>query len=342
MPNLFFQDLYFKIFQSTQVAIAVTDLEGRYILVNDAWCRYMGYTIEQSKNLHINDITAVNDRVESDTNYQKLLAGEVNLLTKRKEYLRSDGKAFWADLYATPLLGTQGEISGVLGVFIDVSNEVKVNKRNADMQEVLENLNQELTATNILYSQQQAELQKAYEYMESLARIDELTGLYNRRVLKEKLEDEFLRANRIDQSCALAIADIDNFKFVNDTYGHDCGDMVLRELSQVFSDEIRSTDVVGRWGGEEFLFILPDTGLKGAKIVLERVLNSVRELRVDYDGTEIKVTISVGVNFYQRGVSKEAVLVDADKALYYGKTNGKDQVVFSDSCAFMESTALKQ
>ncbi len=340
MPDLLFQDLYCKIFQSTQVAIAVTDLGGRFILVNDSWCHYMGYSEEQSKCVHINDITAATDIEESNTNYQKLLSGEINSLTKRKEYIRSDGKAFWADLHATPLRDSNGDISGILGVFIDVSEEVKVHQRNADMQEVMENLNQELMLTNILITKQQLELQKAYTNMESLARKDELTDLYNRRVLNEKLDEEILRTNRIDQNCATALADIDDFKIINDTYGHDCGDMVLRELSKVFTAKIRSTDVVGRWGGEEFLFILPDTDLKGTKIVLERVLNSVRKLHCEYNGTEIKVTITIGVSFYQHGLSKEAILVDADQALYNGKVQGKNQIVFSDSCALDDSQLI--
>jgi len=149
--------------------------------------------------------------------------------------------------------------------------------------------------------------------------------------MEEMLNKEINRSLETKRGFAVGIADIDDFKKVNDTYGHDCGDFVLVKLTQSFLQKIRVTDSVCRWGGEEFLFLFPETIEQGAMIVVERIRKSIEELNIDYRGNLIKVTITIGVSFYngQDNLDGKELVNRADKALYKGKSEGKNKVVFS-------------
>ncbi len=160
-----------------------------------------------------------------------------------------------------------------------------------------------------------------------LAHTDALTGLMNRRKMTDLLHEEMKRMERSDRTFALAIADMDDFKSVNDTYGHDCGDEVLLKASRVFRETCRETDFISRWGGEEFLFLFVETNLEEAKQVAERI-------RVNMGGTPIEClsgarkTISIGLTEYDRKLSLDQMIKRADEALYMAKGRGKDRVAW--------------
>ncbi len=157
---------------------------------------------------------------------------------------------------------------------------------------------------------------------------DELTGLYNRRYLNEIMENEFSRTTRYKTDLSCLLFDIDHFKHVNDTYGHAFGDVVLRGISDCLMHNIRKTDVSFRYGGEEFIILLFNTGIEGARIVAEKI-RSTSESTVHSDGTNTKaVTISVGaasVNHNQPTDDKELIAF-ADRALYRAKEEGRNLV----------------
>jgi len=169
------------------------------------------------------------------------------------------------------------------------------------------------------------ELQLAMEDLNRLARRDTLTQLYNRRVLDEILVQEINRAERSKQGLAVAIADLDNFKLINDTHGHEAGDLALIELARVLREEIRTTDFVGRWGGEEFLFIFPDTSCSGALIVIERVRKSVEELIIPVGNITIRLTVSIGLSYHKDHYEQKNIIDEADKAMYRAKELGKNR-----------------
>jgi len=160
---------------------------------------------------------------------------------------------------------------------------------------------------------------------------DPLTSLCNRRAFDRNLEQELERARRMGESLSVAILDLDNFKKVNDTHGHPCGDEVLVGLSKILLTRVRRYDTAARLGGEEFALLLPGTGLIKSKAMLERILASVRELtfHCSADGSPFHVTCSAGLVCYRGHAGAEEVdLVDlADKALYQAKTQGKNRVV---------------
>jgi diguanylate cyclase (GGDEF)-like protein len=158
---------------------------------------------------------------------------------------------------------------------------------------------------------------------------DPLTGLYNRRYLEETLEREIRRAVRSEQALGVLMLDLDHFKKFNDTYGHDAGDTVLRETASFLSKSIRAEDIVCRFGGEEFVVILPTAELNNAHARAERIRSKLRELTVLHQGQSLGiVTVSVGVAALpEHGTSPRELLDAADAALYRAKREGRDRVV---------------
>ncbi|MBG7076574.1 biofilm formation regulator diguanylate cyclase SiaD [Pseudomonas aeruginosa] len=158
---------------------------------------------------------------------------------------------------------------------------------------------------------------------------DPLTGLPNRRMLLERLREENERSQRHGQSYVLAMLDVDFFKQVNDTWGHDSGDRVLVEIARAMESELREYDLCGRWGGEEFLLLLPQTRLQDAGPVLERVRDSVRTLAVRVGTEALSVTASVGVTEHRIGETNSQTVNRADAALLDAKRSGRDKCVFA-------------
>lgn len=157
---------------------------------------------------------------------------------------------------------------------------------------------------------------------------DALTGLYNRRHFEDNLEREFLRAVRYDNHLSFAMIDIDYFKQVNDTYGHSAGDYVLKEVAYLISQTFRKTDMVFRYGGEEFAVIITETPLSKAVVPLERLRKTVEENNFTYNGQKIDITISIGASEVNEQTNTVHQLFElADKALYKAKESGRNRVV---------------
>ena len=157
---------------------------------------------------------------------------------------------------------------------------------------------------------------------------DALTGLFNRRYLEECLERELLRAARNQRTVGVILVDVDHFKRLNDTFGHEAGDVVLKELAGLFQRVIRGGDIACRYGGEEFTLILPEASLEVARLRAEQTVEAVRHLHVAHRGRTLgPVTISAGVAAYpEQGTVTDDLLRAADAALYRAKHAGRDQV----------------
>lgn len=172
-------------------------------------------------------------------------------------------------------------------------------------------------------------LREASAALEEAAMTDTLTGLRNRRYLMEQLKKESLRGDRQGEYFALAILDIDFFKAINDRFGHEAGDVTLAHVARAIQASIRGYDICGRWGGEEFLIVLPDTNLADAWRVVERVREAITEISLDCleqeDQSSPQVTASIGLAVHQPGESYSAALDRADTALYAAKANGRNR-----------------
>lgn len=174
----------------------------------------------------------------------------------------------------------------------------------------------------------QDELKKANEQLKRLTNIDHLTNLFNRRYLSEILEGEFFRARRNRENLSLVIIDIDFFKNVNDTYGHQNGDVVLASVAGLAQQQLRAYDSAARYGGEEFVLLLPGTSLHGGAMVAERLRQSVLEFSFPPPMQDLTLTISAGVATYPSPHidSVDSLFRQADEALYRAKQNGRNRV----------------
>jgi diguanylate cyclase (GGDEF)-like protein len=162
---------------------------------------------------------------------------------------------------------------------------------------------------------------------------DSLTGLFNRRYLEETLDREVHRATRLQRSVAVIMLDIDYFKRFNDTFGHEAGDTLLRELGSFFKAQIRGGDFACRYGGEEFTLIFPEVSLSNIIQRAERLREGVKDLRVEYHNSELgAITISLGVALFpEHGTTTKMLLHAADAALYQAKHEGRDRVIVAPS-----------
>lgn len=172
-------------------------------------------------------------------------------------------------------------------------------------------------------SEAHAELALRHRALEVAANTDRLTQLYNRQYLDSIIEKEFARATRYQTAFSLILIDCDHFKTVNDTHGHQVGDLVLGELAQLLRESVRASDIVGRWGGEEFLLVLPDTGIASAARLSEK-------LRCAIDSHEFSVvlhkTASFGVTLLRPNETIKEFISRVDQALYRAKQNGRNRV----------------
>ena len=174
---------------------------------------------------------------------------------------------------------------------------------------------------------QKAELTDALTRIQELATRDELTGLANRRHMQQLTELERTRGVRSGHPFCIAVIDIDHFKRINDSHGHPVGDRVLRNFAREALATIRGADVLGRWGGEEFLLMMPNTRANLAKLGVERLRQRAEGMKVDVDGQMLSFTLSAGLVEHLAGESVADAIARADRALYLAKQQGRTQVV---------------
>ncbi|MGD9187433.1 MAG: diguanylate cyclase [Desulfobacteraceae bacterium] len=189
-------------------------------------------------------------------------------------------------------------------------------------QKVLALRNEELLKKNELITEQAQKL-------ELMATRDFLTGLSNRRDFLERAGQEEMRFKRLGRPFALIMLDIDHFKRVNDTFGHACGDKVLTNVSRALEKALRAQDVLARWGGEEFICLLPETGVDGANCAAEKIRTGMEHQRYDCIDDDVPITVTAGVCVYDGSCAIEECIRRADDALYKGKIQGRNKVVLS-------------
>lgn len=219
----------------------------------------------------------------------------------------------------------------------ELITRLEAQLRYRDQQLQLEEINVRLNHEILKAMEIEGELRKSQEELretnrslEELATTDGLTGLLNRRELERYLIDEVGRVERGGASFSVVLADIDFFKRVNDTYGHDCGDVALTTVADILKRETRTVDKVSRWGGEEFLLFLPRTSPTEAVLVADKLRRIVEETPMRCDGGAFSITMTLGVAWFERGSTIDVLLRVVDGALYRGKSDGRNRVVRAD------------
>ncbi len=195
---------------------------------------------------------------------------------------------------------------------IELIARIKTHLEIKTIRDELKEKNKELIALN--------------EQLEEYAIKDTLTKLYNRRMILAKFDEEISRCKRNKEVFSIILLDIDHFKNINDNYGHNFGDEVLTVFANVLTSSKRLQDLVARWGGEEFLLILPETDIKGALIVADRIRQQVSECEYLSSDGVIHITATFGVAEFNQEDSSEKIIKKADYALYFGKNHGRNQV----------------
>ncbi len=189
--------------------------------------------------------------------------------------------------------------------------------------------------------ERERQLLEANERLRHMSQTDALTGLDNRRNLEERIEEMFEHAKRLNEPFSCVMCDLDRFKSVNDTHGHQAGDAVLKQFAKILRHEVREIDRAGRYGGEEFMLLLPGTVLDAAVTFAERVRKQVEAHTFTFDGTSICRTASFGVSAWPhpRIANCDGLVRAADDALYVAKETGRNRVVRFDSDEFNEHLA---
>jgi two-component system, cell cycle response regulator len=191
--------------------------------------------------------------------------------------------------------------------------------------------------------ERERQLMEMNERLRHMSQTDALTGLDNRRHLEERLQEMFEHAKRLNEPFACVMCDLDRFKSVNDTYGHQAGDAVLKDFAQILRNEVREIDRAGRYGGEEFMLLLPGTVLDAGVRFADRVRKQVESHTFTFDSTEIQRTASFGISAWPhpRISDCEGLMRAADDALYVAKETGRNRVVRFDSEEFNEHIAAE-
>ncbi len=253
-----------------------------------------------------------------------LMGGEVEVETK---YLQSiaptSGFLTYGEFYSF-----EGKNMFLNYTLTALSLSESKQRRESEGEELKEGMNRELIRFRALVSLVNSitrELTEANNELKKLAERDTLTGLYNRRKMVELMENEISMAEMYDRTFSILMADVDNFKSINDMYGHQTGDEVLVEIARLLENELRETDVLARWGGEEFLVLMRETDLMKGMLVAQKLRSAVRKHFADrYDG---RISLSVGVTTFKKGDTVNSLVRRADIAMYSAKQKGKDTIM---------------
>jgi diguanylate cyclase (GGDEF)-like protein/PAS domain S-box-containing protein len=279
--------------QQTASSVIITDTEGQIEYVNPSFLRLTGYTQDEVMGQHTRILKSGKT---PDQVYKDLWATLKDGKEWRGEFInrKKNGELFWELATISPIRNSNGRITQYMAVKDDITTRKKM----------------------------EAELKR-------LTITDSLTETFNRRQLELLGKQELDRALRYRRSVSIIMLDIDYFKEVNDNFGHNAGDFVLQRIAKILQNRLRSTDYLGRYGGDEFIVIMPETDLDQSQVVAERLRSAVKNQKIVVNNQEIKLSISVGVS----GVSSEtkvpvtsfdALTQLADQALYQAKDAGRN------------------
>jgi diguanylate cyclase (GGDEF)-like protein/PAS domain S-box-containing protein len=273
-------------------------LEGLLIYVNPAFETITGYSVDELYEKNFIPYVHPDDQNWTMKLWDGLYKGEFFENTEFR-IIRKSGEIRWSLSTWKMVYNSNGEKVGIQGKQQDITKQKKI----------------------------EAELKQAITTAEFLSNTDELTGLNNRRAFFMEGKRTFSQAVRFKHSVTVMMMDLDHFKRVNDTYGHSAGDMTLKMIADLIRNTIREIDIVGRIGGEEFAFVLPETSIKEAVNLGERIKGKISATTFVFGDEKFNLTTSIGICSSQTSdETLESILIKADEALYLAKSLGRDQI----------------
>lgn len=302
--------------KETSVGMAIADRDKNVIWVNKSFERMTGYTLFDVAGSKLGDVLQGKDTdpkvvAEISQSLRKGMAIKARILNYHKS-----GRPYWNDLSITPIT-KDSEIEYFFAVQNDVTGEVTARHE-------LQNLNSELEAQ---VESRTIELKAINQKLSEQANLDPLTGLLNRRSLKTCVTDAQNALQDGKQSLSYILLDIDDFKVLNDRYGHAIGDQALVKVAQAMRDNSRQEDKIFRLGGEEFLVVMAATNQSVALTVAERIRVAIASLTINFEEELLNITASFGILTDGRGLSVEESLKLVDTCLYKAKASGKNRLV---------------
>jgi len=290
-----------------EYCIIACDLDGRILSCSDGGLHTLGWRADEVVGkMNMVQLLPVGAPVALE--HMRAAVAIDGFFEAEVDLVRRGGRPFPALLTVSPLKGPAGKLEGYVGVIKDIT---------------------EMKATQESLEKAKAGLERANEELARLAATDFLTGLMNRRQAALLLEHEFLRTRRSGKPVSVILMDLDHFKVVNDTYGHEAGDEVLKHVANTMRARLRSGDVIARYGGEEFLLVLPESSLEGAANVAEGLRRRLYDTPAEYGDVTIRVSSSFGVAVLEPGDEQgcDALVRMADEAMYCAKNLGGNRVV---------------
>jgi diguanylate cyclase (GGDEF)-like protein/PAS domain S-box-containing protein len=293
-----------RLIENMSDGVLVIDAQGRIVDINPAMKTFLEDEPASFIGRNILDVITIwNDSTEH------LLNG----LETRTEMRLPNLPSRYLDLRVTPLYDDDKILSGRLIIFRDVTDRKEVEK---DLRYAMDRMQTQLIEIGLLQSQ-----------LREQAIRDALTNLFNRRYLEETLEREMARAAREVYPLCIVMMDIDHFKKVNDTYGHEAGDLVLKTLADLVKSQSRQGDFVCRFGGEEFVLVMPNINIEVARERVTSLHKSIESLNIPFGHFNLNITMSMGISWYPKhGETKENLIRAADKALYSAKNRGRNRI----------------
>jgi diguanylate cyclase (GGDEF)-like protein/PAS domain S-box-containing protein len=280
-------------FENAPVGMTIATADGRVLQANGSMCDITGYTSDELLTMNIATITHPEELEERTQLNAQLTDGEIDSYIRDGRLLRANGEAVWVSRHVRMLRDEDGSPLQVLTHFVDITERRMMERE-----------------------------------LRHMADHDPLTGLLNRRGLETELARHVAHVNRYGDRGALLVLDLDHFKAVNDTLGHEAGDRLIVTVATLLRNRLRVSDAVARLGGDEFAILLPDANADVAQHVAEEIVADIqRNAVVEHRQTSRHVTASVGVTMFTQGhLNADGVLVDADLAMYDAKDAGRDQV----------------
>lgn len=287
------------IFDSIRDPFCIFDSQYRIVRANEAYANLKNKTVDDLIGSKCHEVLHNNNKVCEECVVEKTFHS-ADPCAKDKLVTLHDGTERWLEVYTYPILDEDGKVSHVIEYTRDVTDRKKTEE----------------------------EKQRLIEKLEYLSRTDVLTGLRNRRALTDSLIYEIDRARRYGSELSIILCDIDNFKEINDTCGHDAGDRALQTLSATLTTILRKADIAGRHGGDEFMIILPETSAKGAEGLADKLLAAIRATDLRFrDERPVPITMSIGVARLEKDTdTMDSFIKRADDAMYLSKHRGKDRV----------------
>ena len=311
------------IYDNSSVAIFTLTADARVDHANERMSKMFATPMEHLIGREYVDLVHPSEREISRKNISAHLTSSIAKVHLQRSYCRGDGTIFWGELTSQRMLDRNDQVRLVC-VVADISERKAAEQALAQRTRELEALNLQLNNTVAELAASNAELLAAREKLERLAQHDTLTGTWNRRKIEESARHEMLRKERYEHPVSMIFVDLDHFKQINDTRGHAVGDKVLKGFCDVASNCIRSTDLLGRWGGEEFVILTPHTELAIASVLAERIRKATADQTFSLG---CRVTASFGVAECRTDETWNSWLSRSDAALYTAKDAGRNHVV---------------